>query len=895
MNLNANMKSLSVAKAYNNILRRSSIADNEAINSISSRFRCIHLREQQNRSVHNRNNSYCKDYISINDMNMNMNMNKYQSMSTSSCAGITLQNIQGTIGTAFRSLSIDTSPDPSSLQYEFNQLLNDISPRAFDLSYQELQETFHQLDQIMQCMEDHSKTIILQHDYFYLQTIQKLMSRSANLGSIDGAELTEKYLTLVLNSNLRARSHIQHGGDDGIVLMPTREMYTLAMDAWAKLRDLKQTQDRHWNALLPAQRAQKILDFMWEKYHHHHSSKDSTIQHIKPDVIHYTTVLQALANASSKKATQRAQNLLKQAERRSGLQDFLSGKKSLSDVDPNLVPDRACYNTVLYCLSRYFQSRDDVHERPHSAQYIMGVMKEIMNKMEIMADKLNDDAWMPNTRTYNFLLMACSRRPNGGGKEAERILEGMLHKAHHLIDHDVGAVMLGDDQSLEDLEENMVVPNIKSYNNVINAWSHDRSGDGPERAEELLKALLRQVFTLEDNSVSGEISRHPLLNLIYPDVVTFNLVINAWTRSGRAEAGKRAERILNLLIDQSPQTIKAFMSNDELKVDFDELNVAPDVISFNSTINAWSKSDDRDSAQRSENVLHQLLTDYEKHGEVVPSAVSFCTAMQAWAKSSDPNRGSKTQDLFDKLICLHNEIDDDRLRPSESCYGALLSAYCADAEETGEEKIFEAAMESLVRMQREGGFIPNTSHYNLLLFVPSKMRDCDEAKRFNIALKARSILEEMTENTKRSPNSAPDIYSFNNIIKAFQGYDDEERKRESLFAVLDVFNMLCETNNCGPNDQTYIHLMKAVQESLIESKDRAILCEEIFRKCCESGLLTNAVLNIIGNLLPPVSLKRLEACRTASKTEPLTVYNLPLEWSENRRVGQNQRRNRKNR
>ena len=829
---------------------------------------------------------------------------------SASCAG----GIKRIIGTTFRPLSNDTSPDKSSLQYEFNQLLNDLSPRAFDLSYQELKKGLHELDQTMRGMEDNEITV--KNDYFYLQTIQKLMSRSASLGTIDGAELTEKYLTLVLNSNLRARTDIQYhptsistptsrnthtnGNSDNddatIVIMPTRQMYTLAMDAWAKLLETKHIQEQHRNALLPAQRAQQILDFMWEKHNHNHSSKG--INQMKPDVIHYTTVLQALANASSKKATQMAQTLLKQAERRSGLKDFLfdNDKKSLSDLDPNLVPDRACYNTVLYCLSRYFQSRDDVHGRLHSAQYIMGLMKEIMNKMETMADRLNDDAWMPNTRTYNLLLMACSRRPNGGGKEAEKILEGMLRKSHHLVDQDVGEVMLRGDQSLEDLEESMVVPNIKSYNNVINAWSHDRSGEGPERAEEILKALLQQVSASQGESSVGEITRHPLLNQIYPDVVTFNLVINAWTKSGRTEAGERAERILNLLIDQSPQAIRAFVQTDELKVDFDELDVAPDVISFNSTINAWSKSGNRDSPQRSEDVLRRLLAEYEKHGEVTPNTVSFCTAMQAWAKSSEPNRGSKARDLFDELISLYGETNNDRLRPSESCYGALISAYCAEAEENGEDHVFEAAMESLVRMQREGGFIPKTSHYNSILFVPSKMKDCDEVSRFKIASKARSILMEMTEITKGSPLSAPDIYSFNNIIKAFQGYDDEARKRESLFAVLDVFNMLCESNNCGPNDQTYIHILKAVQESLtIESKDRAVLCEEIFRKCCESGLLTNAVLNIVGNLLPPVSLKRLEACRSASKTGSLTVYNLPSEWSENRRVGQNQRRNRKHR
>ena len=873
-----------VATASINILRRSSIARKRMSNSLASRCTA-----QMNNVIHHRTYSdIIHKAYSIRVMGLGLGTTQHEFVRTKYIC---------------RPFSNEVTLDPSTLQFEFNQLMNNLSLRAFDLSYQELQQSFHELEEKMRGMEE--QCIPIQNDENYLQTVQKLMSRCASLGTINGAELTEKYLTLVLNSSLKGRIqfHAESRGsnennssgssssssssnyDDAPDIMPTRQMFTLAMDAWAKL-DLKRFQDNHRNALMPAQRAQQILDFMWEEYY---NNPNGAV--LKPDVIHYTTVLQALANASSKRATQMAQNLLKQAEKRSGLQNFLIEKNSLSGLDPNLVPDRACYNTVLYCLAKYFQSRDDIHGRLHSAQFIMGLMEEMMNKMELMADKLNDDAWMPNTRTYNLLLMACSRRPNGGGREAEKILEEMLLKAENLVDHDIGAVILDGYQSSEDLEENSVLPNIKSYNNVINAWSHDRSDEGPERAEEILKALLRKV---PPSANSGDITSHPLLNAIYPDVVTFNLAINTWTRSGRAEAGERAERILNLLLNHN--STKAFVLSNELKITLDELNVVPDVISFNSTINAWSKSGVRDGAQRAEGVLTRLLAEYEKHGEVMPNSISFSTSMQAWAKSNEPNRGSKAQDVFDKLISIYRETNDEGLQPSESCYGALISAYCAEAEEIGKREAFEKAVEALSRMQREGGFIAKTSHYNLIISVPSKIRDCDEVIRYDIALKARSILVEMIEVTKGSPHSAPDVYSFNNVLKAFQGYKDEKRKRESLFAVLDIFNMLCESGNCGPNDQTYIHLLKAVQESLIdESEDRALLSEEIFRKCCESGLLTNAVLNIVGNLLPSVSLKRLQACRTASHTGPLTVYNLPTEWSENRRVGQNQRRNRKGR
>jgi hypothetical protein len=105
--------------------------------------------------------------------------------------------------------------------------------------------------------------------------------------------------------------------------------------------------------------------------------------------------------------------------------------------------------------------------------------------------------------------------------------------------------------------------------------------------------------------------------------------------------------------------------------------------------------------------------------------------------------------------------------------------------------------------------------------------------------------------------------------------------------------MICQADNCNPNDQSYIHLLRAIQSSLLDdTRDRSILCEEIFRNCCEAGLLTNATLKILENLLPQQSMQRLNACRISSGSGQLTVYDLPPEWSDNRRVGQNQRRKR---
>ena len=160
-------------------------------------------------------------------------------------------------------------------------------------------------------------------------------------------------------------------------------------------------------------------------------------------------------------------------------------------------------------------------------------------------------------------------------------------------------------------------------------------------------------------------------------------------------------------------------------------------------------------------------------------------------------------------------------------------------------------------------------------------------------------------------------------------------KRAAFFGAADTFNVLCARGGGygeggaaaeRPDDQTFILMMKVVQTLLPTTPsseggsgssgegcsgataERTEICEDLFRTACEAGVLTNAVLRVVENVLPVGSWKRLEACRTTDTVSggsgnsgssgsgsPLTVYDLPTEWSSKRREKQNRRRNRKGR
>ena len=649
----------------------------------------------------------------------------------------------------------DADIDASTIQVEFNMLVNDLSSTAFDLSFEELLEGYNKLEEQMKQMAEKN---VMVHDMEYvLNTVQKLMSTCSRLGTVDGAELTEKYLTLLLSSDLSGRTE---NGKDVIVIAPNRQCFTLAINCWSDLslsRTSKQDVHAHARARSSAYKAQQILDFMWEEYDK--GEGGSSNHAVKPDIIHYTSVIKALINASSQKATIRAFFLLREADKKSGLEDLIrdsdgdsdssanadagGNSVSLQELDPNLVPDRVAYNTILNGLARFFLGRKDIHIREvqhFTSDYIMRQMKIVTKRMEVVADILNDESWNPNTESYNSLLMACSRHPDRTGDEAEEILKTMIEQsAEHAMHVDI--------DDLGDLEENSVVPTVKSYNHILNSVS-------VARAEEILRAMVRRAPSGE----SGEsvITDNPFLNesKILPDVVSFNMVLNAYAKSGLPDAGRRAEAILDFMDGtQALSSGYAFITDH---YNTKNINITPDAISYNNVISAWSKSDDDDRAERAQACLDRFIARSMNESIMKPNSISFFTVMEAW------------------------------------CDAAITSK---------DKSHYDNAIRIFYRMKKETSLHPNAAKYNPLISIPSKVCVDNEESRFDMSLKAKEILMELIE----CDTTDPDIYSFNHAIKGFQGYHDDHLRRESMFAVLDVFNVLLQSPICNPNAQTYIH------------------------------------------------------------------------------------------
>lgn len=232
--------------------------------------------------------------------------------------------------------------------------------------------------------------------------------------------------------------------------------------------------------------------------------------------------------------------------------------------------------------------------------------EDILNKMEKML-KLNPAA-APTRATYNALMNAHAK--NG---DVDRISEllGFMEEMPSLqpITNDYNVLLsahakLGEARKAEVVVQRMVnlsqkqghssncEPDLYSYNVLLDAWSRSNEPNRGKRAEAILEHLCSQ------SEFEWEL-----------DVRTYSAAICAIVRSGETNILERSEKIL-----------RQAQSND----------IDSDVYLESILLDAYASSDTPGAARRAE----ELLTKLDKEG--VANSVSFNTVIKAWKSSRDP-------------------------------------------------------------------------------------------------------------------------------------------------------------------------------------------------------------------------------------------------------------------
>ena len=413
----------------------------------------------------------------------------------------------------------------------------------------------------------------------------------------------------------------------------------------------------------------------------------------------------------------------------------------------------------------------------------------------------------PNIVMFNTAIHAwgAGNRLDGQSLYAPRKAEQLLQLMTTLNES-------GELSSIHDYDDDddALAPFTRSFNLVLNAWAkaakEDQSGQCAERAEKILKEMIRQYRINGDN--------------VKPDARSFGVCIKAWSRSTRhPHFAARAHDIYDEMVN--------------LYREFGDPEVKPDSWACNSVISAWAKTRTRDSAERAEKVLDGMREFLE------PDVFCYNAVINAFAKTRNVRKAREI------LSMLENQ---NSVKPDTVSYNTVLNALSQDPHGAPD------AENLLFRMMKEKNVDPNVISYTCVINAWGINRHF----RKNGAERAAMIFEMMLKKYEEGNESLkPDLRAFNSVINAsLNAIDDVKAREAAVKFALTTFHLMKDRAVFDPPDHwTYTAIFRVCSRNVFNASERLDLLERYLRQCVDDGMLNTISIEILQHGMP-LSLQR---------------------------------------
>lgn len=148
--------------------------------------------------------------------------------------------------------------------------------------------------------------------------------------------------------------------------------------------------------------------------------------------------------------------------------------------------------------------------------------------------------------------------------------------------------------------------------------------------------------------------------------IQYNVVINAWAKSGGKGSAKEAEILL------------AKMHTLHKNGDPD---IKPNVVTYGAVIDSHAKSGERGAAARADALLADMIqqhqTDPVINADLRPNTYVFNTVINCWAKSKEQDAASKAEEMLVAMGRLHAS-GIPNLKPDAFTYTAVIDVSAFD-------------------------------------------------------------------------------------------------------------------------------------------------------------------------------------------------------------------------
>lgn len=349
--------------------------------------------------------------------------------------------------------------------------------------------------------------------------------------------------------------------------------------------------------------------------------------HAKPSEKYYRILLDSYANSRDDNAGLLAEGLVRHM-------------KATGIVEP----DTICYNLA---IKAWLRARKGRQSAAHAQQ--------ILEEMEVPRDIV----------TYSSVIAAwgASGMRSHAVDSAEKILKKLMDS---------------DDTSLQ--------PNTVVLNTVMSTWVKSKNSMAPKRTQELLTLM------------EAPNSPYP------PDLITYNTHIHALSQHGNHPGyAQQANDVLDRMEEAYEQG---------------QVSFRPNLFSYNLVIDAWSRCDDEEAAWNAVRVLRRLITSDEKPD---PDTYSFNQAFAALAKSQKEGAPTMAVQLLQYMENAHRLKMHKSVRPDVLVYTSVILTLTRSRASDSAERA-EAILKRMKEryQQGESHMKPNRACFNAVIDCWSK-------------------------------------------------------------------------------------------------------------------------------------------------------------------------------
>ncbi len=457
----------------------------------------------------------------------------------------------------------------------------------------------------------------------------------------------------------------------------------------------------------------------------------------------------------------------------------------------------------------------DIYSNSNSAKNPMQIPEQILQKME---NGGGDNVPTPNTNTYIVIMKGWAI-----AKDMAKV-ESTFERLQ---------------QRYEQTSDPQVYPTTDAYNTLLSAWLKSEIKYAPNKAENVLFKIMErgrinnvqsssaQSSTTQEEPSEDEKDSESSIDIssssIGPNSKSFYLVMSCYVRDKFSSQSTKAAKINELL-----QLMKEWkIQNVDADVDPKHKNIS------NIRIKAAKTAIDAES------ILFNMIDEYQRegNGNHRPDAASFINTMNSWRDSRSkeaPQRCLELLDLLTEIYQIESDSDKDAtdLKPDKRVYNAVQNVWCRSRERN----------------------------------------KAQEVKK--LLTKLMSLYEEHEDD-----DYLPSVRQWNNVLNAcVYTKGDKVVRKEVMKIMVETFNELRNASSVDANHVSYGLFLKGCSNLLPSGAKQQTIIENVFRKCCREGLVSEFVFNTFVESSSPELCERLFGGDIHNDDDGIRI---PEEWARN--------------